>query len=358
MTTLRVGRNASCPCGSGRKYKVCCLRRDSTDGAIRASPLAQPRPVFGDGADTRRTQPQLARPAGDERPVLRIPIHYAYPEPFGEAECVYCFPVDQLFIFSNGNVIRAEQLQPSMQFRMQEGGLATVTAVEPPKLWGPPSRVPDQFGRYPRRVLGTIKHKGFVLVDVTFGGQTVSATPNHPFYSVTRKAWVPVGSMWPGELLRNGRGDVTPLQAISEQRYGVVEVFNLEVEELHNYFVGNSDADSVLVHNGPEACIGKPAQPMREVEVKDLKPIQGGAHSAPRPGLQKLTDAELLGSVRNPAKGDFLTENTRTGALVDGNGRAHELLRRATDPNSSIKPGTKVPVAPYTPDMSMFPDLP
>jgi hypothetical protein len=96
---------------------------------------------------------------------------------------------------------------------------------------------------------------------------------------------------------------------------------------------------------------------MREVDVKDLKPIQGSAHSKPRPGLQKLTDAELLGSVRHPAKGDFLTENTHTGTLVDGNGRAHELLRRAADPSSSIKPDTKVPVAPYTPDLSQFPDL-
>jgi hypothetical protein len=96
---------------------------------------------------------------------------------------------------------------------------------------------------------------------------------------------------------------------------------------------------------------------MREVEVKDLKPMQGSAHSGSRPGLKKLTDAELLGSVRNPVKDDFLTENTRTGTLVDGNGRAHELLRRAADPTSSIKPSTKVPVAPYTPDMSMFPDL-
>src|SRR4051812_15001748 len=96
---------------------------------------------------------------------------------------------------------------------------------------------------------------------------------------------------------------------------------------------------------------------MREVEVKDLKPIHGKAHSAPRPGLRKLTDGELLESVRNPAQGDFLTENTCTGTLVDGNGRAHELLRRAADPASSIKPETKVPVVPYTPDLSMFPDL-
>ncbi len=96
---------------------------------------------------------------------------------------------------------------------------------------------------------------------------------------------------------------------------------------------------------------------MREVEVKDLKPIQEPAHGKPRPRLQGLTDAELLHSVRNPKNGDYLTENTKTGALVDGNGRAHELQRRAADPKSIIRPDTKVPVAPYTPDTSMFPDL-
>lgn len=96
---------------------------------------------------------------------------------------------------------------------------------------------------------------------------------------------------------------------------------------------------------------------MRDVEIKDLKPIQGAAHAGPRPGLQKLTDAELLQSVCDPARGDYLTEDTRTGTLVDGNGRAHELLRRAADPNSSITPSTKVPVLPYSPDTSMFPDL-
>jgi len=83
---------------------------------------------------------------------------------------------------------------------------------------------------------------------------------------------------------------------------------------------------------------------MREIEVKDLKRVQHPAHSKPRPSLRNLTDDELLDAVRRPAKGDYLTENTRTGTLVDGNGRAHELLRRASDPSSSIKPDTKVPV--------------
>jgi hypothetical protein len=96
---------------------------------------------------------------------------------------------------------------------------------------------------------------------------------------------------------------------------------------------------------------------MKEVEIRDLKPLQSPAHSGRRPGLQKLSDAELLESVRNPKNDDYLTVNTRTGNLHDGNGRAHELQRRAADPSSTITPDTPVPVQDYTPDLSMFPDL-
>ena len=96
---------------------------------------------------------------------------------------------------------------------------------------------------------------------------------------------------------------------------------------------------------------------MRYVPIKDLTPIRGSAHTKPRPRLQALSDDELLESVLNPRNGDYLTENTRTGTLVDGNGRAIELQRRAADPNSGISPDTPVPVLPHTPDLTMFPDL-
>lgn len=96
---------------------------------------------------------------------------------------------------------------------------------------------------------------------------------------------------------------------------------------------------------------------MTDVEIQDLKPIQEAAHSKPRPELEQLSDDELLEAVQNPRNRDYLTINTRTGRLVDGNGRAHELLRRAVDPNSTIQPDMKIPVQEYTPDMSMFPDL-
>lgn len=96
---------------------------------------------------------------------------------------------------------------------------------------------------------------------------------------------------------------------------------------------------------------------LKTVSIGELKPLLALSHSKPRPGLQKLSDTELLEAAWNPLKGDRITVNTRTGTVVDGNGRVHELQRRA-DPSSNIQPETKVPVVEYTPDLSMFPDLP
>jgi tetratricopeptide (TPR) repeat protein len=40
----KIARNAPCPCGSGKKYKRCCLKKieDQRTGARRAAPTAKP----------------------------------------------------------------------------------------------------------------------------------------------------------------------------------------------------------------------------------------------------------------------------------------------------------------------------
>jgi hypothetical protein len=146
-----------------------------------------------------------------------------------------------------------------MRFRLGDGAHGTITAVEPPRVWGPPSRAPNRDGNYARRVLGRVKHKGYVVLDVSFGGTTVTSTPNHLFYSASRGAWVPVGSMRPGELLRGESGVTSPILAVSPPRHGFLELYGIEVEEFHTYFVGG-EAGSALVHNGMGDCFTKPAE--------------------------------------------------------------------------------------------------
>ena len=51
----KVGRNQPCPCGSGKKYKQCCLQNDEAArvAALRAQPTSQPagRADFGNYDD-------------------------------------------------------------------------------------------------------------------------------------------------------------------------------------------------------------------------------------------------------------------------------------------------------------------
>jgi intein/homing endonuclease len=80
---------------------------------------------------------------------------------------------------------------------------------------------------------------------------TLRATPNHPFFANGR--WVTAGELGVGDILleasEDGRTVVrVPVRSI-ERLPGGVEVFNLEVAGVHDYF-----ADGLLVHNKPLTC--------------------------------------------------------------------------------------------------------
>jgi hypothetical protein len=94
MAAIRVGRNELCSCGSGRKFKRCCsLNRDITRPSDAA--FEMPQLVPGEGADEKTTlRTHVQSPGQCEPPIKRIPVHYNYPEPFGEAVCIYSFPVE------------------------------------------------------------------------------------------------------------------------------------------------------------------------------------------------------------------------------------------------------------------------
>jgi hypothetical protein len=65
-TGARPGRNQPCHCGSGRKYKHCCLDKDAAaDAAVRAKAAAQPDaepPAAAAPAPARSPKPKTQQP--------------------------------------------------------------------------------------------------------------------------------------------------------------------------------------------------------------------------------------------------------------------------------------------------------
>jgi hypothetical protein len=60
----QVGRNEKCPCGSGRKYKQCCLRKDE-EKARKAREKAEARAAKE--AETARKAAEKAGETGEDK---------------------------------------------------------------------------------------------------------------------------------------------------------------------------------------------------------------------------------------------------------------------------------------------------
>jgi hypothetical protein len=59
QTSARPGRNEPCHCGSGRKYKQCCLQKDEAKAAAaRAAAAEQQASAPADGASAAPPQPK------------------------------------------------------------------------------------------------------------------------------------------------------------------------------------------------------------------------------------------------------------------------------------------------------------
>ncbi len=326
MQGVRVGRNDPCPCGSGKKFKQCCLHRGTVASrfASRAGPpsslLTYPstRSVAQGAAPprqetTHRIPVQAARAATDDGvktpdpstvDVLSVEVglDYTYPEPFGMAEVSYILPAGRLVCLADSRRIFADQLVPGMRIVLQEKDIiATIVAV---KLSHQPPDPPVQMsnGLWLSRVVGRIKHIANAVLDVTWPGTTVTGTPDHPFYSVSRQRWLPAEQLQVGEFLRTDDNLVAPVQEVSKRRFGRFEVFNVEVEHFHTYYVGKG-GNGVLVHNG--GCINTP---------KQVAGITGFTkHGLNQAITRGVKPAAILDALKNPLK--------VSGRIIDELGR-------------------------------------
>ena len=84
------------------------------------------------------------------------------------------------------------------------------------------------------------------LIHIGVNGETISATPTHPFY-VDKLGWTLARSLRAGDVLVLSNGELVTVEWVQHEILeSPIKVYNFEVEDFHTYFVGEN---RVLVHN-------------------------------------------------------------------------------------------------------------
>ncbi len=205
MQTMRLGRNDLCRCGSGKKFKKCCLARQLAP--VPVPPQRGPLPAESG-----------ARPASDG--------------------------IQEYVVVKNKGRTHRRELRPGDECRLKDGSWA----IYRPDLMDGGSVLVKDRGWVPERELKPGDQYECNGVWVTFQPErTIGTTEEHPFY-VYGKGWTPLREIKVGDLLRTEDGWVPVTKIEDTGRYETV--YNLRVADHHTYFVGTRDwGFAVWAHN-------------------------------------------------------------------------------------------------------------
>ena len=93
-----------------------------------------------------------------------------------------------------------------------------------------------------------------------------------------------------------------PVEAVSKAKLGLTDLYNVEVEHFHNYYVGPSAGHAVLVHNGAAGaggCINTPA--VRQTLGQRLPKTNGSwVEGTPGNGVWRSTDIRVRTAAAGP----------------------------------------------------------
>ena len=294
-----------CPCQSGKKYRRCCYPRTFFDPSKPAGGIPEPflqqaaldraikryesRPSRFDTLTIERAevghsrvhcapmQPHgntldgtLAPPTAwqieakyeairNANPdgVTELVITFSYPEPYGIAEAQMLVDADEHFRLEDGRVVSVLDLFRGMSIRLEEGSIGTLIHAPERRYEIPIPPLKHHDGMWNSRVIGHVKHTSYEILEWCLAGQIIRGTPGHIVWSESRQWWVRACELIPGEIVR-GFGDILlPVESVGPLRTKLVEVFGIEVEYFHNYYVGTGNS-AMLVHNGPP-CFNRPA---------------------------------------------------------------------------------------------------
>jgi hypothetical protein len=114
------------------------------------------------------------------------------------------------------------------------------------------------------------------VVDLVVDGEVIATTEDHPFWSVTDQRFERADALAGGELVLGAEGDVVAVSGLNIRTQRQSLAYNLTVEGIHTYHVGQSE---ILVHNTcnvplPSQVAGK-TTPLATSQAADLAKYLG-----------------------------------------------------------------------------------
>ena len=280
METMRlgppIGRNDLCRCGSGKKYKKCCLSLSQPTPTYYVTPTRPPRPQSRNGTTPKKSVGDSSRTGLEGLPE-------------------YFFVRDKGWTHKN-------ELKPGDQCKVKDGEWAI---FRPDLMNGNSVYVKDK-GWTPESELMPGDQYELDGVWLTFQPErAIETTPEHPFY-VQGKGWTPAGQIEEGDMVRTVDGWVSIQSVKDTGRWETV--YNVRVADFHTYFVGTPEwGFGVWAHN---ACV----VPLDAAEM------------AANPGMKfKVVDGNNVTYFANKIDA-YLVANPITGATNPG-----AALRQAYD---------------------------
>ncbi len=180
-----------------------------------------------------------------------------------------------------------------------------------------------------RPLTGWFEHETSNVWNYTFSnGETIGATPNHPFFSERRQDYIPIGEIAIGEAIRNPQNEVITLTSKTPRTNGTEKVYNLEIYRDHNFLVGNG---RLLVHNSclPAGFISfeQFKQFGTTIQAKFAKNkfpntqfyMQGSAASGFSFETGKLFDEDRISDFDIAVTGDAIYNKAKALGLISGN---------------------------------------
>jgi hypothetical protein len=256
--------------------------------------LPPPKAVPGDGGGIRYRRSNVDLSLSHGKAVTRVGVDYTIEDGGGTAEVSYAYPIGTLVLVSPNRPLPVQFLRQGMRFLLEDGGLARVTKVSPPEVFEAPTRTADGKGNVLCRILGRVHYSGnYPHFDLHFDDGTIETTPGHRFWCVRRKGWIPACDFTAGDLMRSRDGHPIRVRSVSGIYWKFDSLYNLEVEDHHNYYVGDLKGASVWSHNGlANGC----RVPKAAVVTRDPTPGEFEKLAFGRPGKKEWFDFPWSGS--------------------------------------------------------------